>query len=256
LSGILRSEWTKIKSVRSTAWSLLALFVATVGIGALTSAANASSAHQGGFRGGNGIFDPVAISLAGLLFGQLAIGVLGILVVTAEYSTGTIRATFAAVPNRVLVLVSKILVFGVLALLTSEISSFVAFFVGQAILARSGVSATLSTPGALRAVIGGGLYMTVLALLALGLAAMLRHSAAAITTFVAILLVLPLIVTALPASYVNSISRYLPANIGVTMISIFPQPHEFSPWAGFALLCGYAVVALAVGGWLMATRDA
>lgn len=232
------------------------MFVATVGIGALTSAANASSTHSGGFRGGHAIFDPVAISLAGLLFGQLAIGVLGILVVSAEYSTGTIRATFAAVPNRVLVLIAKILVFGAIAFVTSEISSFVAFFVGQGILAGSGVSATLSTPGALRAVVGGGLYMTVLALLALGLAAILRHSAAAITTFVAILLVLPLIVTALPTSYVNAISRYLPANIGVTMISIFPQPHEFSPWAGFALLCGYALVALVAGAWFMATRDA
>lgn len=251
--GVIRSEWVKFRTLRSTAWSIVALFVLTIGIGALVSAARASRYVNHGFKAG---FDPTRVSLTGLLFGQLAIGVLGVLVITAEYSTGTIRSTLAAIPRRPIVLAAKAVTFGLVALLVSELVCFAAFFAGQAIISRSAPYATLSTPGALRSVVGGGLYLFVLALLALGLGTLIRHTAGAITAFVGILLILPLILQSLPISYINAIGKYLPANIGIAMMSPHNLPDSFSAWRGFAILCIYAAVALLAGGWTMVKRDA
>jgi len=207
-------------------------------------------------------FDPTALSLTGLLFGQLAIGVLGVLVMSAEYSTGTIRATFSAAPRRWQVLLAKALVFGLVAFVVSEAVSFGAFFLGQAILGRGIPHANLGLPGVARAVVGGGLYLTVLSELALGLATIIRHTAGAITAYVAVLLVLPLIVAALPSSIQDAVGRYLPANIGAALISTNGVVHRavggsvFSPWVGFGILCGYGLAALMLGGWLLVRRDA
>ncbi|MCL5444506.1 MAG: ABC transporter permease [Actinobacteria bacterium] len=229
------------------------MFVLTIGIGALVSAARASRYANHGFKSG---FDPTRVSLTGLLFGQLAIGVLGVLVITAEHSTGTIRSTLSAIPRRPVVLAAKVVTLGFVALVVSEAVCFVAFFVGQAIIAASAPHATLSTPGALRSIVGGGLYLTVLALLALGLGTLIRHTAGAITAFVGILLILPLILQSLPSSYIAAIGKYLPANIGIAMMSPSTLPDSFSAWTGFALLSAYAAVALLVGGWTMVKRDA
>jgi ABC-2 type transport system permease protein len=259
LVGSARSEWTKLRSVRSTTWSLVAMIVLTIGIGVLATATEAS-------RWANAsvidrlTFDPTSLSLTGLLFGQLAIGVLGILVISAEYGTGTIRATLAAIPNRPLVLATKALVFTAFSLLVGMASSFAAFFIGQAILSGSAPHASLGAPGVLRAVIGGGLFLAVLGLLALGLATIIRHTAGAISAFVGVIFILPLITEALPSSLRDSIGKWLPASIGGTMTSVVPgfrgSAHSFSPWVGFAILCGYAVVALGIGAWLLQRRDA
>jgi ABC-type transport system involved in multi-copper enzyme maturation permease subunit len=195
------------------------------------------------------------------LFGQLALGVLGVLVVSSEYGTGTIRATLTAVPRRPLVLLAKTLVFGLVALVISEALLFATFLIGQAILSGEAPHATLGQPGVARAVIGGGLYLTCLALLAMGLAAIIRHTAGAISAFVGVLLILPLILQAFPSSVVNTVGRYVPANIGATVTSTsgvagFVGRHTFSPWVGLAVLAVYALVALLVGGWLMVRRDA
>lgn len=256
-AGVLRSEWTKFKSVRSTSWSLAATVVLTIAIGILATAVEAQRWSQLSFLE-RLTFDPVRQSLTGILFSQLAIGVLGVLVVSAEYGTGTIRSTLAAVPNRPLVLAAKAVVFGVVALVISEVLSFAAFLIGQAILSGSTPTASLSEPAALRAVVGAGLYLTLLGLFALGLAAIIRHTAGAISAFVGILLVLPLIVQALPQSIINDVGRFLPANIGVTMVGLHNPPdiRSFSPWVGLGLLALYAAVALAVGGWVMVRRDA
>jgi ABC-2 type transport system permease protein len=257
-SGVVRAEWTKLRTVRSTTWSLLLTVVLAIGIGILTTGFAAARWHQLG-PVEQLTFDPTARSLTGLLFGQLVVGVLGVLVVSAEYSTGTIRATLAAVPNRPLVLAAKTLVFGVVALVVSEVTSFVAFFIGQAILKGSTPYATLGQPGVLRAVVGSGLYLTVLGLLALGLASIFRHTAGAISAFVVILLILPLILQALPQSIINSVGKFLPVNIGVTMIATkpsFDQGAPFPPWVGLGILAAYALGALLVGGWLMVQRDA
>jgi ABC-2 type transport system permease protein len=259
-SGALRAEWTKLRSVRSTAWCLLATVVAGIGIGILATATEASHWRNADVID-KALFDPTSISLTGLVFGQLAIGVLGVLTMSAEYGSGSIRATFAAIPRRPLVLAAKAAVFGVVALVLAEAVSFTAFFVGQAILSGSTPTATLSGHNVLRAVIGGGVYLTLLGLIALGIAAMIRHTAGAITTFVSILLILPLIVAAFPASIGHPIGRYLPATIGNAMTSTsYRGAHvDFLPafpfWHGFAILCAYAVGALVIGGVLMVRRD-
>jgi len=249
LPGALRSEWTKLWSVRSTAWSLAAMVVITIGIGALVTL---------GDRHNQAFSDPTSASLSGLLLGQLAIGVLGVLVISAEYGTGTIRATFSAQPRRGVVLLAKILVFGVVALVIGEVVCFASFFVGQAILSGAVPTATLGQPGVLRAVIGGGGYLAVLGLLALGFGAILRHTAGAITLFVAILLVLPLIATSLPSSWQDDIVRFLPADIGVVLLSTSPVNggHEFAPITGLIVLAIYAIAALGLGALLLERRDA
>ncbi len=261
MSGVLRSEWTKLRSVRSTTWSLVATIALTLGIGVLATLLPALRWQSlgAGFRAN---FDPVRQSMTGLLFGQLALGVLGVLVVSAEYGTGTIRATLTAVPRRPMVLLGKVLVFGTVALVVSELLMFATFFIGQGILGISAAPhATLGEPGVLRAVVGGGLYLTILAMLAMGLASIIRHTAGAISAFVTVLLIIPLILQALPSSVVNTVGRYVPANIGATVTSTsgvagFEGHHSFSPWAGLAILAVYAAVALVVGGWVMVRRDA
>lgn len=260
ITDVMRSEWTKLRTVRSTTYSLVLTIVLTIGIGILATALVAVRwPHvDPQFRL---TFDPVRQSLTGVLFGQLALGVLGVLVVSSEYGTGTIRSTLTAVPNRLMVLGAKVLVFGAVALVLSETLLFATFFIGQGILAGEAPHATLTQPGVARAVIGGGLYLTCLALLAMGLAAIIRHTAGAISAFVGLLLILPLILQAFPASVVNAVGRYVPANIGASVTSTsgtagFVGLHVFSPWVGLAVLASYAVVALLIGAWLLVRRDA
>lgn len=254
--GVVASEWTKLKSVRSTVWTLLVTAIVGVGLGAIVTSAQASRWSSRTF-GEQAVFDPTRSSLAGLLFAQLAIGVLGVLVVSAEYSSGTIRATFSAAPRRPLILMAKIAVFSAVSLVVGEAVSFVAFLLGQRLLSGKTPTASLSDPSALRAVFGGGLYLFALGLLALGLATIIRHTAAAISSFVGVLLILPIIVAALPSSLSDDINRYLPANIGTVLLTAhYHGTDPFGPWTGFALLCGYAVVALIVGGVLLVRRDA
>jgi ABC-2 type transport system permease protein len=259
--GQLRSEWTKLRSVRSTVWTLLVTVVAVVGIGALATAVTAAHWRNGGLGDRIG-FDPTARSLAGLFLGQISIGVLGVLAMSAEYSSGTIRATFAAIPHRTLVLVCKTAVFALVALVTSEVLCFAAFLLGQQLLKGSTPYATLGQPGVLRAVAGTGLVMAVIALFALGLATIIRHTAGALAAFVGLLLVLPLIIQAFPSSLQDALIRYMPLVIAEKMASVNPLHADFggapvfSPWAGFGFLCLYTAVALVVGGILLERRDA
>ena len=259
-TGSLRAEWTKLRSVRSTVWCVVAAVAGGIGIGILATSSEASTWRNGGIIE-QVLFDPTSISLTGLLFAQLAVGVLGVLTMSAEYGTGTIRATLGAVPRRPAVLLAKVAVFGAMALAVSEAVSFAAFFIGQAILSGSTPTATLSQPGVARAVVGGGLYLTVLGLLALGLATVIRHTAGTIFTFVAILLILPLVVSAFPAKYGHPVGKFLPATIGAAMTATTARgAHQdflpsFPPWRGFGVLCAYAVAALVVGGVLMVRRD-
>jgi ABC-2 type transport system permease protein len=255
-SGMLGSEWTKLTTVRSTMWTLLATAVVGVGLGAIVTSAQAARWTDRTLAAQKA-FDPTRSSLSGLLFAQLAIGVLGVLVISAEYSTGTIRATFSAVPRRPLVLVAKVVVFGAVTLIVGEIVSFVAFFIGQGILDGKTPTAALSDPGVLRAVISGGLYLLALGLLAMGLASIIRVTAASISTFVGVLFILPIITDVLPSSYTSDINRFLPATIGTVMMSgHYTGSDPFGPWASFALLAGYAAIALLAGGVLLRRRDA
>ncbi len=259
--GQMRSEWTKMRSVRSTIWTLIVTVLAVVGIGIVATAVTAAQWRQGGIVD-HVTFDPTARSLAGLFLGQIVIGVLGVLVMSAEYGTGTIRATLSAIPNRPLVLACKVAVFGVATLIASEILTFAAFFIGQQLLKGTTPYATIGQPGVLRAVAGAGLVLTVLGLLALGIATIIRHTAGALATYVGVLLVLPLILQAFPVSFQHATIRYMPLVIGENMAATRPDIHDFgggvllSPWVGFGVLCAYAFVALVVGGVVMVRRDA
>lgn len=255
LGGVLASEFLKMRTVRSTMWTIAVTVVLGIGLGAIATATTAARWDRMSLIS-RLTFDPTRVSLTGILLAQLAIGILGVLVVSAEYGTGTIRATFSAVPKRPMVLVAKTVVFGVVALVVGEVVSFVAFFVGQSLLSAPATHATIGGDGVLRAVVGGGLYLAVLGLLALGIAALIRHTAGSISAFVGVLLILPLIVAALPSSIGGPIGRYLPANIGVTMVSTHPQTGSFPSWVGFGILCGYAAATLVLAGFFLTKRDA
>jgi ABC-2 type transport system permease protein len=257
ISGLLFSEWTKLRSIRSTRWTLGITIVLGIGVSVLATAetrahwlTTSPASRQS--------FDPISTSLIGVFIGQFAIGVLGVLVMSGEYGTGTIRATLSAAPRRPLVLIAKVIVFGVVALLVAEVVSFLAFFIGQALLTAPAPHATLGSPGAWRAVVGSGLYVGVLGLFALGLATIVRHTAGAISAFVGVLLVLPLIVQALPSSIGYDVRRFLPDRIGTQLLNGPANgfPGAFSPWIGLLILCGYAAAVLVIGGVLLVRRDA
>jgi ABC-type transport system involved in multi-copper enzyme maturation permease subunit len=253
--GLLRSEWTKLTTVRSTMWTLGLTVLLGIGLSALATAETRSHWSTMSFVD-RLTFDATRTSLIGVFFAQLTIGVLGMLVMSSEYGTGTIRATFSATPRRPLVLGAKALVFGVVALVVSEVVAFIAYFLGQALLSAPAIHTTISSPGAFRAVVGSGLYLCVLGLFALGLATIIRHTAGAISAFIAILLVLPLIAAALPSSIGDPMERFLPAHIGQSIVSLHNGAHSFAPWPSFLLLCGYAAGALVIGGILLVRRDA
>ncbi len=253
---LVRSEWTKIRTVRSTMWTIGLTIFLGIGISALVTAL--TRAHWSSMNfGQRETFDAPATSLIGLFFDQFVVGVLGVLVISAEYSTGTIRATFSAAPNRSRVFLAKIFVFGVLSFVVAEFTAFVAFFLGQFLLSSPATHATLSSPGAFRAVFGGGLYLCLLGLFAMGLGTIIRHTAGAISAYVATLLVLPIIAQALPGQLSVDIRRFMPDRFGVDIITTKGgDPNFFSPWVGMLILAIYVVVLLAIGSSLLEKRDA
>ena len=255
LGRLAISEWTKLRSVRSTVVSLLATVAVVVGLGAAIATGTMArwdrlpaAEHAG--------FEPAGRSLAGLFLGQLVIGVLGVLVLSAEYSTGTIRATLSATPQRGRVLLVKTAVFAVVAFVVSLVTCIAAFLVAQSIYASHHVQTTLGAPGVWRVVIGGALYLTVVALLGIGLAAVLRHTAGAISTLFGLMLVLPILARFLPSDWAANVDKYLPSNAGAGIWQLSQSPNSLGPWTGFALFCGYALVALLAGAAVLRSRDA
>ncbi len=187
---------------------------------------------------------------------QLAIGVLGVLVITGEYSTGMIRATIAAVPKRLPVLWAKVAIFAVVTFVLMLPSVLAAFFASQAILGRHDIlQISFSAPGVARAVLGGALYLTVVGVFALALGAITRNTAAGIATFVAIFFVIPPLMNVLPPSWNNAISPYLPSQAGSDIFSLVPGSGNLSPWGGFALFVGYTAIAVAIAAVLLVRRD-
>jgi ABC-type transport system involved in multi-copper enzyme maturation permease subunit len=201
------------------------------------------------------MFDPTSLSTAGLFFAQLALGVLAILVMTSEYSTGTIRTTMAAVPQRGYTLAAKSLLVGVLSLLLSTALAFGAFFVCHAIFVHYHLAVSITAPGVLRAVVGAALYIAVLTLFAIGLGTIIRHTAGAITALVAIVFIVPIVSQLLPDAWQNNFSRYLPANAGGAITAVVHQSNSLRPWVGFAVFLAWAVASLAVGWFMLRTRD-
>jgi ABC-2 type transport system permease protein len=241
-----RMEWIKLRSLRSTWWAL-----------ALTVAGGIGIAVAVGVNTKDAAADLTNNALAGISLGLLLIGVLGVLVMTGEYSSGMIRATLAAIPNRPLVLAAKAAVFGAVALAVGEAVAFIAFFAGGAALPHRVAAPTLDQPGVLRAVVMGGAGYCLIGLIGLGLGAIIRHTPAAIAVLVGGVYVLAQAV----AAFANSIMAYLPIAIVANSLSAVEpvgdgQVQFLSPWAGLGMLCLYAAVTLVAGAWLLARRDA
>ena len=255
LTRVVRSEWTKLWSVRSTRWSLLAAFVAQAGLGPLIAALSMANWNQE-----NGVqrltFNAIDRALGGFEIAQLAIGVLGVLVISGEYSTGQIRSSLTAVPTRLPLLWAKLIVFASVTFVLMLLATVIGFFGAQAIFTEHAVNVTLSAPGALRAVIGVALYLTATGIMCTALGTILRATAGAIATFVGLLLVLPGVVAILPANLSNSISPYLPANAGGGIARAALTSGNLAPWTGFAVYCGYVVVLVALAAFLLRRRDA
>jgi ABC-2 type transport system permease protein len=256
---LLVAEWTKIRSVQSTLWSLLAFVVVAVGFSTLIAAVISHDWNTPGNHPNHArlLLDPTAVIFgAGLGLGQLAICVLGAIVITGEYTSGTIRASLLAVPNRIPMLAAKALVFAAIDFVVSAITVFAVFFITTAIL-RSHVSITLSQPGVTRAVIGAILYLTVLGLLALSIGGLIRHTAGAIAIVIATVIVVPPLVGLIPGTIANHVHGYLPTVAGQLVAQTGQEPGDvLSAWQGFGVFCLWTVVLLAACGWLLVRRDA
>jgi ABC-type transport system involved in multi-copper enzyme maturation permease subunit len=251
-ADIVRSEFCKLRSVRSTFWSLFAAVAFNVGLAALLAIflPGQLSAHD------RATLDVTRVSLGGMHLSQIAFGVLGVLIITGEYTTGMIRASLSAVPQRRLVLAAKITVFAASALIVGVFASFAAYLVFQAFLSGNSLRTSIGDPGVLRAVIGGGLYLTVLGLLGLGLGAIIRSSAGAIAALFSLLFVPQLLTELLPHSWKTTISPYVPMQAGSTIFSARHEANTLGAWTGFGVFCLYAAFALAVGFFLINRRDA
>lgn len=249
---VLRSEWTKLRSVRSTYWTMFFAVTVTVVVAVIVCAKWAQDIrHSPGTT-----VDATTISLNGLFLAQVAIGTLGVLVISSEYGTGMIRATFGAVPQRRIVLAAKALVFTIVTLVVGETLSFVAFWLGQAILHGAHAGASLSQPQVLRAVVGGGLYLAAVGLLGFGLGALIQHTAGALSAFFGVLFALSALADLLPTSWRNDVMPYLPANAGTQIFTVDRVHDALAPWTGLAVLCGYAAAAIGVAALLVTRRDA
>jgi ABC-2 type transport system permease protein len=287
LKGALASEFTKIRSVRSTYWTLGALFVVSVGLGiAITAGTAANFANNPGNKAG---FDATQVSLGAFFeLGQLIIAVLGAMVITSEYSTGMVRTSLTAQPRRGVVYAAKAIVFTAVTLVISFVTAFIAFFVGQAIYSSKGVSASLfhtvtipananvncnpnsgctatfsgtdviTASTVATAIIGTALFVTIVALIAFGVGSILRHTAGAIATVIALLFIVPILEQTLPNDWRWDIMRFLP-DAATRVISVTvggDSPHLWSAWPQLGVTALWAAVLVGIGAYLFRKRDA
>jgi ABC-2 type transport system permease protein len=252
---VVRSEWRKTFSVRST-WITLGLAVLfLIGIGSAIAWSTANDWDSMRPRQKRR-FDPLASPMSGFYLSQLAIGVLAVLLVAGEYSGGMIRASLGAVPKRLPVLWAKLLVFCTVTLATTTPAAVATFFLAQSLLAEQGIDTTWDAPDVARSVIGVGLYLTVVAAFAIGLGAILRNVAGAIAALVGVLMVLPVVALALPDTWFDRVYKWLPSNAGQALMAFGSQGETLAPWHGFAVFCGYAAATLIVAAVLLRRRDA
>jgi ABC-2 type transport system permease protein len=246
-----RAEFTKVRSLPSTGWSLLAAAALIVGFGVVYVMLGASRPPSDPAS-----FDGAGAALAGVQLAQIATGVLGALVITGEYATGSIRTTLTAVPRRGRVLGAKAAAVAVATLAVSLPSAFAAFLVGQRILAPQHLDTPLGQPGALRAVVGSALYLTLVALLGLGLGVLLRNTAGAVGALFGLLFGLPIAAGLLPASVADHVGRYLPSSAGLAVTFDGRDPSSLPPWIGLTVFALYTAALLAFGAWRLCRTDA
>jgi hypothetical protein len=252
---VLHSEWIKLRTLRSTFFTLLAALVALIGLGALFSAFTAS--HWPGMNPHERAdFEPALTSLRGYFLAQLAVGVLGVLVVTGEYATGMIRATLAAVPRRLPVLWAKAGLYAAVVWTVTTAGALASFLIGQGLLSSRHIGTSLTAPGVPRVVFGAGLYLTVVGLLGVAIGALIRNTAGGIAALFGLLLVVPVLCEALPSSWANHVNQWLPSNAGQSLVTLHPEAHTLPPWTGFTVFALYALAALAGAAVLLKRRDA
>ena len=249
------SEWTKFHSLRSTRWSLGAGMLLTVAFPIIFAFVTDArwgqmSPHERASR------SPLDIALAGVNVAQLAIAVLGVLVISGEYSTGMIRATFTAVPKRLPVLWAKLGVFGAVSFALMVPAVLAGFFASQAILAQKDIlQIPFSQAGVPRVLLGGALYVMLVGIFALGLGAIVRNTAGGISTFAGIFFVIPPLMNILPTSWNNAASKYLPSEAGRQLFALQHAPNTLTPTAGGLLMLGYCAVVVAIAAVLLRRRD-
>jgi ABC-2 type transport system permease protein len=255
LARVVLSEWTKFHSLRSTRWSLVAAMLLTVAFPIIFALVTETrwgtlSAEERASR------LPTDIATGGLYIAQLAIAVLGVLVISGEYSTGTIRATFTAVPKRLPVLWAKLGIFAAVSFVLTLPAVLIAFFASQAILARKDIlQLAFTSAGVPRVLVGGALYVMLVGIFALGLGAIVRSTAGAISTFAGIWFVIPPLMNLLPSSWNNAISQYLPSEAGRQLFQLHHAAHSLTPTAGGLLMLGYCALVVAIAAVLMVRRD-
>lgn len=250
---VIVAEWIKFTTIRSTWITLTFAVIGMVGVGALASWA--IDAHWSHLQPGERLsFSPITQSLTGVYLAQLAIGVLGVLMITGEYATGLIRATLAAAPTRLPVLIAKFAVYSAATFALMLLAAFGSFFVGQALLHQHGT--TIDAPHAVRAVIGVALYLTVVGSMGMMIGFAIRNTAGGIATLFGILLVLPAIGHVLPSSWQHNLLPYLPSNAGGALFTLHPDPGTLAPWTGFGLMCGWLAAAAGLALVALRRRDA
>lgn len=258
LRDAVASEWTKIRSVRSTWWTLSVFVLVPLVLGAGLAAVTAASISSGQAQAAG--LNATEVSLSTLLTaGPLVLMVLGALVITAEYSTGMIRASLTAQPRRETVVAAKGIVFAAVAVVMSAVTAFIAFFLVQAILGGTGRAAALSDPGVPGAIIGTAVFVSLIGLLSYGFGLIIRHTAGTIATMVGVLYVVPLITEALPGGLPGDIGKWLPTSAGNQMVAAVPGPANpalFSAWPQLGVTAGWAVVLVVIGAALFSSRDA
>lgn len=252
--NVLRSEWTKIRSLRSTWLTLLAALVVTLGLSLLIDWAivanwDSAPAEQ------KATFDATNNAFNGASLGQLATAVFGVLAVTSEYSTGGIRTTFIAVPRRLRVLGAKALLVATLGFGVALVTTFLAFVLGQRIFATQGIETTLGAPGVLRAVIGAALYIAGCGMFGLAVGTLVRSTPGSVTTVVALLFVLPLLTLAIPGDLGDHVREYFTTNAGVAVTYTTQQPATLAPWTGYAVFTVEWLAVLVAGALLLRRRD-
>lgn len=255
LTHALDAEWIKLRSVRSTYWTVIVATALTIAVSILDTRSIIGSWEQNR-RSLEGDFDPLTASLTGLYVAQVGFGVLGVLAIGSEYSSGQIRTTLTAVPQRLRVLAAKSAAVAGTAIATGLVAVFAAFFVGQTILSERNIDVTLADPGVLRGLLAAGVFLGLVALFGLGVAAITRHTAAAVGVLFSVFFVAPLAVGALPSPWEERVYPYMLSELGQQMYGLHQQSGALSPGTASIACVSYAAVALSLAGVLISRRDA
>jgi ABC-type transport system involved in multi-copper enzyme maturation permease subunit len=253
--NMMLSEWTKLRTVRSTYWTMIVAVLSSLAITGLTCYHTMRDVRNFGDPSSI-VGDPANTTLVGLYLGEVAFGVLGVMVVSSEYGTGMIRAALTAVPQRRSFLAAKGLVLALATLVIGEALSVTSFLLGQAFLNHAGVGLHISDPGVLRAVLGGGLYLMTIALMGFGFGALIRRTAGGLSVFFLVLFALDPLVNLLPTDWRNHVINYLPLNAGSQILVTVTTSGALKPWAGLGVLLLYALVPIALATFLITRRDA